>query len=62
MSDDALPVKESGWTAWIPMQRKHSHECCDCSLTHFVEQRVLPDGTIEERWKRDNRATANRRR
>lgn len=55
-------AKESGWTPWYGVTRKHKHICCDCELEHFVEQRILPDGTIQERWKRDNRATANRRR
>lgn len=57
-----LPVKKTGWTAWFKVQRKHKHICCDCLLAHFVEQRTTNDGDIEERWKRNNRATAAMRR
>lgn len=62
MADESLPIKDTGWTAWFPVKRKHQHICCSCNLVHAVEQRVLPDGTIEERWKENARATAARRR
>lgn len=63
MDDDGtLPVKKTGWTPWFSVLRKHKHICCSCSLEHWVEQRVTEDGTVEERWKIDGRATANRRR
>lgn len=61
MTDD-LPVKDTGWSFWFAVKRKHVHQCCSCFLVHAVEQRITEDGTIEERWKRDNRATAALRR
>lgn len=62
MADESLPIKKTGWTAWFSVLRNHQHICCGCDLVHDVEQRILPDGTIEERWKTNNRATAARRR
>lgn len=58
---EPLPVKKTGWTAWLRFPRKHQHECCFCSLIHDVQYRIV-DGEIEERWKRNNRATAIARR
>ena len=37
------------------------HECCDCSLTHKVECRLI-DGKLYERWTRDSAETRKRRR
>jgi hypothetical protein len=59
---EPLPVKKTGWTAWMLFPRKHTHICCDCSLTHQIERRINLSGDVEERWKRDNRATAAERR
>ena len=41
--------------------RFSAHECCDCSLTHKVEYRLI-DGKLYERWTRDPVETRKRRR
>ena len=47
---------------WIrPIKRGYKMMCCDCSLIHRMEFRIV-DGTIEYRVFRDERATAAARR
>ena len=46
---------------WVESGRFDLHECCDCSLTHKVEYRLI-DGKLYERWTRDPVETRKRRR
>ena len=50
-----------GWTPWIIPLPGYKIACCDCGLVHRFEFRVKDDG-IQIRAKRDNRATAAKRR
>lgn len=56
-------VDADGWTPWInpsvPMQ--HKIACCDCGLIHDLEFRV-ENGAVQFRARRNERATAQRRR
>ncbi len=48
---------------WVRITKKnHKHRCCDCSLVHTVSYREGPGGSLETRWKLDNRATSAARR
>lgn len=42
-------------------QRGHRMKCCDCSLIHIMDFRVV-NGKVQFRPKRDKRATAAARR
>jgi hypothetical protein len=46
---------------WVHLAPKVRWTCCDCGLTHLHEFRVRPDGGIEMRGRRDERATMTRR-
>jgi hypothetical protein len=53
-------LRDGEWTA--VKRRGHKDACCDCGLVHRIEYRVAPDGRIELRAFRDDRATAAVRR
>jgi hypothetical protein len=55
-------VFDDGWTDWIAPALDYKLACCDCGLIHQIEFKVHEDGTLTYRAKRDNRATAQRRR
>lgn len=47
---------------WIrPTKRGFREQCCDCSLIHVLDFRIV-DGAIEFRTRRDDKATAAARR
>lgn len=47
---------------WVqPVLRGYKVACCDCGLVHVVDIRIR-NGHVQFRAKRDNRATAARRR
>lgn len=52
-----------GEDEWVAMLNYPTHKiaCCDCGLVHQLEFRKTEDG-LEFRAKRDNRATAQKRR
>ena len=48
---------------WLRVtKRDHKHKCCDCALVHTVSYRDGPNGSLETKWSRDERATAAARR
>lgn len=55
------PVDEDGWTEWIAPEPDYRIRCCDCSLVHDVEHRVVK-GSVQLRFRRNERATAASRR
>ena len=62
-----LQAGPDGWGPWERPRRKGFRlGCCDCSLVHEVDFRLVPTlnggRAIELRMKRDNRATAALRR
>lgn len=59
MAINRTPVKDGEW--WHPA-RKGTHTCCDCGLTHDVENGKDRKGFIRTRWTRNNRMTAAYRR
>lgn len=62
--EDALmeyPYAEEG--VWFDLPKEWHVACCDCGLIHVMEFRVNKETALfEVRVKRDNRATAQRRR
>ena len=52
-------VKDGEWAQ--PIQSGYKLSCCDCSLEHILDFRIR-NGRIQFRARRDNRATANKRR
>lgn len=47
---------------WIqPIRRGYKMACCDCGLVHVLNFRIR-NGKIQFQPRRDNRATAQRRR
>ena len=60
--DLSATILKDGWTGWIwPVPDGYRFRCCDCDLVHVMQFRV-DDGDVGMRLKRDNRATAARRR
>jgi hypothetical protein len=53
-------IEDGDW--FRPTHRNHRHRCCDCSLIHDVDFRVVDDGKVEVRFTRHARATAAARR
>jgi hypothetical protein len=56
--------KADGWTCWIHPLAGFRMSCCDCGLVHELEFSRADDDSnkILFRARRDNRATAGRRR
>jgi hypothetical protein len=52
-------VQDGEWVQ--PVRRGYKMACCDCSLVHRVDFRVV-NGRVQFRAYRDNRATAAKRR
>lgn len=47
---------------WVlPVEAGYHMECCDCGLVHVVDFRVV-EGRAQVRMRRNNRATATKRR
>lgn len=46
---------------WVESGRFDRHVCCDCSLAHRVEYKLL-NGKLFERWTRDPAETRRQRR
>lgn len=55
-----VQVMNGEWIEPKP-QSGHKMRCCDCSLIHTMDFRVV-NGRAQFRPRRDNRATANARR
>lgn len=54
------------WSDWIqPVRKGYKMACCDCSLVHTLDFRIVKDGRgsrIQLRASRNNRSTALMRR
>jgi len=56
------PVDADGWTDWVrPQMAGYKLGCCDCGLVHEMDFRVMDDA-VEFRARRNERATAAKRR
>lgn len=59
---DIIESGMTGWSRWFRILRLHQHVCCTCLSTHNLQQRIVREREIEERWQVAARATANARR
>lgn len=46
--------------SWYKLDDGYYHECCDCSLVHYVDYK-LENGVIFMRWRTDARETKKAR-
>lgn len=48
---------------WVRVRKRgHRNMCCHCALTHVIDYRTNSDGSLELRFRIDERATAAARR
>jgi hypothetical protein len=55
-------TEPDGWTDWIRPAPDYRLACCDCGLVHDMEFRASEGDRVEFRARRNNRATAAKRR
>ena len=61
------PVDADGWTDWFKPRQgfeggHYRAACCDCGLTHEMDFHICDDGYVWLRVRRNERATAQKRR
>lgn len=56
-----VQLEDGKWYRVAHRQPPYAHVCCDCHLTHIVKYK-FENGTLWERWVRDDKATAKARR
>ena len=61
MARDWSQVYDGKWQS-VALDGKFTEICCDCSLTHQVEIKVLKNGKIQWRCWRDDKQTKRHRR